>query len=104
VSGEGGRRQPTRFATRVLSAVAATGPGDLLTYGEVAREAGRPRAARAVGQVLRRDGATRPWWRVVSSTGRLVPGLEEEHAALLRAEGITCMDGRVVRDGRAGTP
>jgi len=102
VPGEHARRRPTPFAIRVLSVVDATRPGDLLTYGEVAREAGRPGAARAVGQVLRRDGGARPWWRVISSTGRLVPGVEEEHSARLRAEGIACRDGRVVQDRRAG--
>jgi len=102
VPGEHTRRQPTPFATRILAVVDATHPGDVVTYGEVAREAGRPGAARAVGQVLRRDGGTRPWWRVITSTGRLVPGLEEEQAARLRAEGISCRDGRVVPDRRAG--
>jgi len=103
VSGEDARLRPTPFAARVLAVVDATRPGEVLTYGEVAREAGRPGAARAVGQVLRRDGANRPWWRVISSTGRLVPGLEEEHAVRLRAEGIPCADGRVVPSRRAST-
>ena len=96
-------RPPTPFAARVLAVVDATRPGEVLTYGEVAREAGLPGAARAVGQVLRRDGGNRPWWRVISSTGRLVPGLEEEHARRLRAEGIACADGRLVPDRGAAT-
>jgi methylated-DNA-protein-cysteine methyltransferase related protein len=83
------------FARRVTEVVAATRPGQVLTYGEVAAEAGQPGAARAVGQVLRRAGAELPWWRVVTAAGRLVPGLEEEHAARLAREGITCRDGRV---------
>jgi alkylated DNA nucleotide flippase Atl1 len=37
-----------------------------------------------------------PWWRVVTSTGRLVPGEERQHAPLLRAEGVTVNRGRVV--------
>ncbi|MEX2551052.1 MAG: MGMT family protein [Nitriliruptoraceae bacterium] len=100
MSGGPDGRSRSPFARRVLAVVDATGPGDLLTYGEVAREAGRPGAARAVGQVLRRDGGTRPWWRVISSTGRLVPGLEEEHAAFLLSEGVTCVDGHVVAHQR----
>lgn len=83
------------FARQVNEVVAATRPGQLLTYGEVAAEAGRPGAARAVGQLLRREGAELPWWRVVTAAGRLVPGLEAEHAARLAGEGITCRDGRV---------
>ncbi|MFO7962100.1 MAG: MGMT family protein [Nitriliruptoraceae bacterium] len=84
------------FARRVTEVVAATRAGQLLTYGEVAAEAGHPGAARAVGQVLRRAGGALPWWRVVTAAGRLVPGLEEEHAAHLAREGIACHDGRVV--------
>lgn len=84
------------FARRVIEVVGATRPGQLLTYGEIAAEVGRPGAARAVGQVLRRDGVELPWWRVVTVAGRLVPGLEEEHAARLAREGLVCRDGRIV--------
>jgi alkylated DNA nucleotide flippase Atl1 len=37
-----------------------------------------------------------PWWRVVTTSGRLVPGHEVEHAARLRAEGVAVADGHVV--------
>ena len=70
-------------------------PGDVVTYGEVAAEAGFPGRARAVGHLLATSGADVPWWRVVTSTGRLVPGHEDEHARRLRAEGIAVVDGRV---------
>ena len=76
--------------------VASTEVGQVLTYGEVAAEAGSPRAARAVGQVLQRSSTPLPWWRVVAADGRLVPGIEAEHARRLRAEGATVRDGRVV--------
>lgn len=72
----------------VRRVVASLGPGEVLTYGEVAREAGYDGAARAVGTVLARDGDDLPWWRVVTSTGRLVPGHEREHARRLRADGV----------------
>jgi methylated-DNA-protein-cysteine methyltransferase-like protein len=77
------------FTDRVLAVITAIGPGDVWTYGEVAEAAGRPGAARAVGRVLATVDAGVPWWRVVTSTGRLVPGHEAEHARRLRAEGIT---------------
>jgi methylated-DNA-protein-cysteine methyltransferase related protein len=80
--------------------VAGTRPGDVVTYAEVAREAGSPAAARAVGRVLRQHGSGRPWWRVVTAEGRLVPGLEREHASRLAQEGIATSAGRVV--GRPG--
>jgi alkylated DNA nucleotide flippase Atl1 len=63
-------------------------PGEVVTYGEVAREAGFEGAARAVGTLLAREGSDLPWWRVVTTTGRLVPGSEVEHAARLRADGV----------------
>ena len=70
-------------------------PGEVVTYGEVAAEAGFPGAARAVGRLLATTGEDVPWWRVVTSTGRLVPGHEETHAARLRAEGVAVTGGRV---------
>ena len=63
-------------------------PGDLVTYGEVALEAGRPGAARSVGTILAESGGRYPWWRVVNASGRLVPGHEAEQARRLRREGI----------------
>ncbi len=93
-------REPTGLVTEVLAVVAATRPGEILTYGEVAVEAGFPGAARAVGRALAEHGSGVPWWRVVTATGRLVPGHEEEHATRLRAEGVPCEGGGVRRPAR----
>jgi methylated-DNA-protein-cysteine methyltransferase related protein len=82
-----------RAAARVLDAL---DPGDLVTYGEVAAEAGYPGAARAVGSLLRRgSGAGFPWWRVISSSGKLLVDHEAEQTRRLRAEGVGVHDGRV---------
>jgi alkylated DNA nucleotide flippase Atl1 len=62
--------------------------GTVLTYGEVAAEAGFPGAARAVGALLAGSDGALPWWRIVAANGRLVPGHETEHARRLRAEGV----------------
>jgi methylated-DNA-protein-cysteine methyltransferase-like protein len=71
-------------------------PGDLVTYGEVAAEAGYPGAARAVGSLLRRgSGAGFPWWRVISSSGKLLVDHEAEQTRRLRAEGVDVDNGRV---------
>lgn len=84
----------TDFERAVAAVLDALGPGEIMTYGEVAAEAGRPGAARAVGSFMRtRSGF--PWWRVVAANGRLVPGMEVEHARRLAAEGITVEDGRI---------
>jgi methylated-DNA-protein-cysteine methyltransferase-like protein len=82
---------------RVLEGVPS---GTVLTYGEVALESGHPGAARAVGTYLARGASGLPWWRVVTSTGRLVPGSERRHAQLLRAEGVRVVDNRVVMPSR----
>lgn len=63
-------------------------PGEVVTYGEVALEAGRPGAARSVGTFLAGSGGAYPWWRVVNASGRLVPGHEAEQARRLRREGV----------------
>jgi methylated-DNA-protein-cysteine methyltransferase related protein len=93
-----GASAPSAFAEAVLAVVAATRPGEVVTYAEVAREAGSPGAARAVGRALRDHGTEEPWWRVVTADGRLVPGLESEHARRLAAEGVATVHGRVGRD------
>jgi methylated-DNA-protein-cysteine methyltransferase related protein len=88
------------FATSVLGVVASLPAGEVLTYGEVAREAGRPGAARAVGAVLRRHGSEVPWWRVVAADGRLAPRVAAEQERRLAAEGVRAHGGRV----RPGSP
>lgn len=84
------------FEDDVAAVLRRLAPGDLVTYGEVAEEAGHPGAARAVGRLLAASGGAFPWWRVVTAAGRLVPGHEAEHAERLRTEGHTVADGRVV--------
>jgi len=78
-------------------------PGDVITYGEVALEAGYPGRARAVGRFLAGSGGAYPWWRVVNAAGRLVPGNEEEQTRRLVAEGVTVRAGKV-RLVRAAAP
>ena len=84
----------TEFEEAVARVLAALQPGDVVTYGEVAAEAGYPGAARAVGRFLATHEG-QPWWRVVTGTGRLVPQHTDEHARRLRAEGVKVVDGRV---------
>jgi methylated-DNA-protein-cysteine methyltransferase-like protein len=84
------------FESAVVLVIDSLKPGDIISYGEVAAEAGYPGAARAVGRVLK--GSTGlPWWRVVTSTGRLVPGHEAEHQRLLEQENVIVLKGRVAR-------
>ena len=79
---------PPDFIDAVTAAIAAIPSGGVMTYGEIAQEAGFPGAARAVGNVLATSGGTLPWWRVVTVSGRLAPGKQREHGCLLVAEGV----------------
>lgn len=73
------------FPQRVWHIVASIPEGYVTTYGEVARLAGSPRAARQVGGVLKRlpEGSTRCHGDI-SLTG---PDLQRQRQALL-AEGV----------------
>jgi methylated-DNA-protein-cysteine methyltransferase-like protein len=89
----------------VEAVIARLRPGEVVSYGDVAEEAGFPGAARAVGAVLAEPGGDLPWWRVVTARGRLVPGHEAEHARRLRAEGVAVRGGYVVGpDRRRSSP
>jgi O-6-methylguanine DNA methyltransferase len=90
---------PSPFSRRVLTVVAQIPPGRVATYGDIAKFAGRPRAARAVGTVMRtanRPGL--PYHRVVAAGGRIggYGGRPQVKAALLRAEGIVVHGTRIV--------
>lgn len=86
----------TEFEDAVARVLRGLRAGDVVTYGEVAEEAGYPGAARAVGRFLADNGDGYPWWRVVTTTGRLVPGHERTHARHLRKEGVKVGANRVV--------
>ena len=86
------------FTDRVLSVVRRIPPGRVATYGDVAAMAGRPRAARAVGNIMRtcrKPGI--PCHRVIAAGGRLggYGGSEMMKRALLAAEGVTVSGSRV---------
>lgn len=61
------------FDRLVLKRLYRTRPGQTLSYGELAREVGRPNAARAVGGAMRRNPIPIlvPCHRVVTSTGAI---------------------------------
>lgn len=86
----------TTFEEGVLRVLASLQPGEVVTYGDVASEAGHPGAARAVGTVLRTCDAEIPWWRVVGAGGQLRSPDPLRQARLLAAEGVLVRNGRVV--------
>ena len=86
------------FGARVLNLVRRIPPGRVATYGDIARMAGHPGAARAVGNIM--ATAKRPdvpYHRVIAAGGRLggYGGREVLKRALLVAEGVTVTGMRV---------
>ena len=89
----------TDFEEAVVRVIESLQPGDVVTYGEVAAEAGYPGAARAVGTLLgKSDGL--PWWRVVGSGGRIRTPVEAGQARRLADEGVLIVNGRVATYGQ----
>src|SRR5258707_9430096 len=94
------KKSPVPFFAKVLLIVRRIPPGRVATYGDVAALAGRPRAARAVGNIMK--GCGRPDVRchwVIAAGGRLggYGGSEVLKRSLLVAEGVI-VSGTRVRD------
>jgi methylated-DNA-protein-cysteine methyltransferase-like protein len=81
------------FTDRVIQTVRDIPAGKVATYGQIARLAGSPRAARQVARILHACSAKEglPWHRVVNREGRIalkpLQGFEEQKR-LLEREGI----------------
>ena len=93
-----GAGAPVSFRQRVVQAVRSIPAGKVATYGDVAAAAGRPRAARAVGNLMRTlkiPGL--PYHRVVAAGGNIggYGAYPQLKAALLAAEGLTVVRGRI---------
>ena len=91
----------SEFQTAVYRIVRKCPRGKVISYGGVAAMAGNPRAARAVGAVMRDlpEGTKVPWWRVINSRGEVSmrdighgPAIQRK---LLEGEGV-----RFDRSGR----
>ena len=93
---------PAAFRERVLAVVERLAPGEVVSYGDVAAQAGYPGAARGVGAVLAGTERPVPWWRVVYADGRLAPGKEADQGRRLQAEGVGVRAGRVGAPGAPG--
>lgn len=85
--------QVSKFHRTVLEATRRIPPGQVVTYVEIARRIGKPKAARAVGQALRHNPIpiVIPCHRVIASDGSLrgykgTSGLKTK-ALLLKMEG-----------------
>ena len=89
-------KKKSEFSKKVIKVVSGIRRGNILSYKEVARRAGNPKAARAVGNILngyfleckKLDRKTIPCHRVIRSDRKLggYAGGEKEKRKLLQKE------------------
>lgn len=90
-------KKPTNFSQKVYNIVKKIPKGKVLTYKEVAELVGKPRAWRAVGNILNKSSGI-PCHRVISSDGKVggYRGGTRKKATLLKKEGMIIISRRVV--------
>ena len=85
------RVTPQEYVEEVLSLVERIPAGKVMSYGAIAdslaEKSGR-NSARQVGTIMARHGGGVPWHRVVTSSGRMPPGHEQEARQRLLSEGV----------------
>ena len=96
------KKSPDRsWAKQVWKVVLDIPPGHVLTYGDVARLSGMPRAARRVSQAMSwaPKGMNVPWHRVINAQGKIsIPAdspWHEKQKSLLQEEGVVFLKGKV---------
>lgn len=85
----------TSFSHLVYEIVQRIPPGRVMTYGDVARYCGHPRAALIVGGIAHYGPQELPWHRVVNRNGGLASGYwggRPAHRAMLEQEGMVIND------------
>src|SRR3989344_6195801 len=93
-------KKESKFKQKIIEICKLIPHGKVVSYGQVALMAGLPKAAQAVGQVLRqledtpeKSQHTIPWQRIVNNAGRVsIKGCKYHNApmqkALLEKEGV----------------
>jgi methylated-DNA-protein-cysteine methyltransferase related protein len=81
------------FTERAVNIIAGIPPGKVMTYGQIAEQAGSPRAARQVVRILHSmsEKYKLPWHRVLNSKGEIGFRGEEQmmtQRLSLEAEGV----------------
>jgi len=90
-------RPPTSLQRAIEETLRDLRPGEVVSYGFVAEQAGYPGRARAVGTFLATHDDAPNWWRVVAASGQLRAPRTDLQTELLAAEGVDVVDGRVRR-------
>ena len=91
------------FYKQVYDIVEQIPYGKVISYGEIAKLLGRPRASREVGRAMRYCPEGLPWQRVVMADGSITGGsFAEIRRSMLETEDVTflpdgCVDMEVNR-------
>ena len=90
------------FAQNVYTILSYLGEGKLITYGQLAKQAGFPHHSRHVGKILAKlpKDSRLPWFRVVNSQGKisLIGEAFISQKTLLEKEGIEITEqGKIVK-------
>ncbi|WP_114569816.1 MGMT family protein [Exiguobacterium flavidum] len=87
----------TQFTCDVIDLIKRIPPGKVMTYGQIAAYAGKPRGARQVSRILHSLSSKErlPWHRVVNARGELSLEGEEQRIAL-EAEGVVFIGKRII--------
>ena len=99
-----GKTDEGNWYQSVWKVVSEIPSGHVLTYGDVARLSGMPRAARRVSQALRRAprGIKLPWHRVINAQGKISFPEDssgwQKQKEMLEAEGIIFLNGKIDLD------
>ena len=85
------------FFSQVYKIVEKIPFGKTISYGEIARLLGQPRAARVVGWAMRSCPEHLPWQRVIMADGSITGGVFSDlRRVMLEDEGVPFLpDGRV---------
>jgi methylated-DNA-protein-cysteine methyltransferase-like protein len=90
------------FSESVLSLVKQIPRGKVTTYSEIAKTAGKPKAAKAIGKILSSNAhlKTIPFHRVVKSNGKVIltGNGSRKRTSALRKEGVRIEKGRIDMD------
>lgn len=88
-----GEKGVERFTEMVMEIIKSIPSGKVMSYGEIARVAGKPRGARQVVRILHAMSKKHklPWHRVINSRGEI--GIQDEELfftqkSLLEGEGV----------------
>lgn len=89
----------TEFTRNVIEIIQNIPEGKVMTYGQIARNAGDPWGARQVVRILNSMSGTcsLPWHRVINAKGEIGLGGEggDEQAFRLMAEGVRVENGKI---------